>query len=67
MMLRAVMVAMLLVASSRVAPAQESLDFLEADGETIAQLTRIVASVRAANLPTEPVVSKARLAAQVHA
>jgi hypothetical protein len=66
-MLRALVVAALIAVSSRVAFAQESLDFVEADRETVAQLARIVASVKAANLPTEPVVAKARLAARVHA
>lgn len=48
------------------AGAQTSLDFVDADRETIAQLTRIVESVKAANLPTEPVVAKAGLAARFH-
>ena len=49
-----------------VAAAQESLDFLNADRETTAQVTRIMESVKAANLPTAPVVATARLAVQVH-
>lgn len=55
---------MLLLATSAVARAQNSFDFVDADRETIAQLTRIVESVKAAKLPTEPVVAKARLAVQ---
>ena len=63
-MYRAVAAGVLLLGSSAVARAQNSFDFVDADRETIAQLTRIVESVKAANLPTEPVVAKARLAVQ---
>jgi hypothetical protein len=52
---------------SAVARGQESLDFVSADRETAVQLTRILESVKAANLPTEPVIAKARLAMQVKA
>jgi hypothetical protein len=62
-----VVAAALLVASRGSAGAQVSLDFVNADRETAAQLTRILESVREANLPTEPVVAKARLAMRVHA
>jgi hypothetical protein len=63
-MYRAVVAAVVLLGASTVARAQNSFDFVDADRETIAQLTRIVESVKAANLPTEPVVAKARLAVQ---
>jgi hypothetical protein len=66
-MRRAVAVAVLVSGLTTAARAQASFDFVDADRETLAQLTRIVESVKAANLPTEPVVAKARLAAQVHA
>lgn len=52
--------------STQKAWSQEPLDFLGSDRETAAQVTRILESVRAANLPTEKVVAKARLAAQRH-
>jgi hypothetical protein len=67
MMRRAALFAVLLGVSSAVARAQTSFDVAGADRETIAQLTRILESVRAANLPTEPLVAKASLAARFHA
>jgi hypothetical protein len=66
--MRRLLLAVVLVGSAaRVGSAQESLDFLNADRETSAQITRIMESVRAANLPTAPVVATARHALQVHA
>jgi hypothetical protein len=66
-MRRAVVVVVLSLTAAAGAKAQAALSFVDADRETIAQLTRIVESVRAANLPTEPVVAKASLAARFHA
>jgi hypothetical protein len=54
------------LASARGAHAQTPFDLADADRETVARVARIVESVKAANLPTEPVVAKARLAARVH-
>ncbi|HEY4306879.1 MAG TPA: hypothetical protein VGM82_20580 [Gemmatimonadaceae bacterium] len=62
----AVVVMSLGISASARARAQ-SFDLAGADRETIAQLTRIVESVKAANLPTDPLVAKASLAARVHA
>ena len=59
--------AVIATGAARLAAAQESLDFLNADRETTAQVTRIMESVKAANLPTGPVVATARRAVQVHA
>jgi len=67
-MRRAVVVALLLVGSVAVAGsarAQNAFDLVDADRETIAQMTRIVESVKAANLPTEPLLAKAGAAARV--
>lgn len=55
-----------LAGAARAAHAQEALDFVS-DRETAAQLARIVESVRSRGLPVEPVVSKARRGALVHA
>src|SRR4051812_10874671 len=56
---------LLVVASARVASAQE-LAFVS-DRETAAELTRLVDAVRTRGLPVEPVVAKARRGAQIHA
>lgn len=66
-MRRAVVVAVVVIGAATSARAQGSLGIVDADRETIAQLTRIVEAVKAANLPTDPVVAKASLAAKVHA
>jgi hypothetical protein len=66
MMRRAVVVGGLVSGIAISAHAQASLSFVDADRETVAQLTRIVESVKAANLPTDPVVAKASLAARFH-
>jgi hypothetical protein len=66
-MRRAVVVLSMILGSAAVAGAQNAFDFVDADRQTIAQMTRIVESVKAANLPTEPVVAKARLAVYRHA
>ena len=63
-MRRAVVVASLLLSSAAVAGAQNAFDFVDADRETIAQMTRIVENVKAAKLPTEPLLAKAGAAAQ---
>ncbi len=64
-MRRAVGVVAISLVAASVAKAQAP-SFGDADRETIAQLTRIVESVKAANLPTDPVVAKASLAASRH-
>jgi hypothetical protein len=66
-MRRAFIAAVLMVGSSVIARGQAMGDFAGADRETVAQLTRIVESLRAADLPTEPVVAKASLAVRRHA
>ena len=63
-MRRAVVVVSLLSGFAAVAGAQNAFDFVDADRETIAQMTRIVESVKAAKLPTEPLLAKAGAAAQ---
>lgn len=66
--MRRLLFTMVLVSgTARAAAGQEALDFLNADRETSAQVTRIMESVKAANLPTAPVVATARLAKQFHA
>jgi hypothetical protein len=65
-MRRLVPIIVLMFTAGAAANAQASLNFVDADRETIAQLTRIVESVKAANLPTDPVVAKASLAARFH-
>ena len=66
-MRRSLFVVGLLCGLTGVAQSQESLDFVAADRETTAQLNRIFESVKAANLPTEPIIAKARFAMRVHA
>ena len=61
-MRRLLLIVGLLGGVAGVARGQESLDFVSADRETAAQLTQILESVKAADLPTEPVIAKARLA-----
>jgi hypothetical protein len=60
-----VALSLLSLGTAAVARAQNAFDFVDADRETIAQMTRIVESVRAANLPTEPLLAKAGAAARV--
>jgi hypothetical protein len=67
MMRRLLLIVGLLGGVAGVARGQESLDFVSADRETAAQLTQILESVKAADLPTEPVIAKARLAMRVKA
>jgi hypothetical protein len=65
-MYRIVGVAALVLGLATTAGAQSSLDLVDADPQTLAQLTRIVESARAANLPTDPLVAKASLASRFH-
>lgn len=60
-MRRAVAVVSLMLVSSA-AHAQGSFDVAGADRETVVQLARIIETVKAANLPTDPLVAKASLA-----
>ncbi len=65
--MRRSLVALLLVAVGATrAGAQESLGFI-GDHETATQLSHILESVRGNGLPVEPVISKARHAAMIHA
>jgi hypothetical protein len=65
-MRRSLLALLVVAAGATRVSAQEPLDFV-GDRETATQLSRILESVRGNGLPVDPVISKARHAAMIHA
>lgn len=64
--MKCIVVAAAVVAFAQSAQAQSTLDGIDTDRETAAQLARIVESAKSRGLPTDPIVAQVRHGALIH-